>query len=159
MDRPWTLTSGVLAGADRSAFTLPSREAALGVLRAAFDRGTETGPILLTGDSGVGKTWLCRRIQAELPANWRWLALDIAPGLDPETLHGVIGHELGVDLNRERVSTPPRLAVADFLVEAVADGESWALVLDEAQNASTGAPGGGPAAGQPAGPPGGFSGS
>src|SRR5436309_2867506 len=95
MDRPTTRT-----GADsrsprivaRDPFVLPSRRPSLDACRGAI----EAGPILLTGDAGVGKTWLWRRIAAESPPSRRWLGVDLTPADGPADFYRLVGHGLGL---------------------------------------------------------------
>ncbi len=135
MDRIWASideTRNMPRRTSAEDFALPSRGEAIVALRPVLD--APAGPILLTGEPGVGKTWLCRRLQAELPPPWRWVLVDIPPAIDPTTLYHLIGHRLG--LPAASGADLARLALADFLREATADGVRWALVLDEAHNAS-----------------------
>jgi type II secretory pathway predicted ATPase ExeA len=111
---------------------LPSRGEAIVVLRLALEG--KLGPALITGEPGVGKTWLWRRLQAEMPLPWRWRGVDVPPSIDPGGLYSLIGHGLGLPPTRHEARA--RLALADFFREAAAEGARWALVLDEAQNAS-----------------------
>jgi type II secretory pathway predicted ATPase ExeA len=113
-------------------FALPSRGEAIVVLRPALEG--QLGPALITGEPGVGKTWLWRRLQAEMPWPWRWRGVDIPPSLDPGGLYSLIGHGLGLPPTRHEARA--RLALADFFREAAAEGAHWVLVLDEAHNAS-----------------------
>src|SRR5437588_12849013 len=46
-------------------FVLPSRAKALAVLLAALP--LEDGPLVLTGEAGVGKSLLCRRLPGAMP--------------------------------------------------------------------------------------------
>ncbi len=133
MDRPTTRTDADAHGlpADRfGAFLLPSR-------RPAWDAclgSLEAGPILLTGDSGVGKTWLWRRLEGHAPASWRWVGVDLTPANDPGDLYRLIGHGLG--LLGARTLGASRVDLADHLAENHADGRGLALVVEEAQNLS-----------------------
>jgi general secretion pathway protein A len=135
MDRIWAGTDGTSDTPRRTSaedFALPSRGEAIVAIRPTLD--APAGPILLTGEPGVGKTWLCRRLQAELPPPWHWVLVDMPPAVDPTTLYHLIGHCLG--LPAASGADAARLALADFLREATADGLRWALVIDEAHNAS-----------------------
>jgi general secretion pathway protein A len=111
---------------------LPSRAEALDALRSALK--AQAGPVLVTGEPGVGKTWLYRRLLAELPPPWRSVIVDVPPEVDPRTLCNLIAHRLG--LTATGPADAARLALADFLGEATADGTRWVLVIDEAHNAS-----------------------
>lgn len=135
MDRVWAGTNGASDLSRRSPsedFALPSRGEAIVAVRPAIE--AQVGPVLMTGEAGVGKTWLWRRLQSEMSPNWRWSVLDVPPVIDPAALYHLIGHGLG--LPASAVADEARLALADFLREANADGVRWALVLDEAHNGS-----------------------
>ena len=121
--------SGQAAG---PAFVLPSRAAAIAACRVALDSGA--GPVLVTGEAGVGKTWLGARLAEDRSARTLSLSLDLSPSTDPAALFRSIGHGLGLaGLDFE---ADPRLAVADELRDQAADGRRWTLILDEAQAAA-----------------------
>jgi type II secretory pathway predicted ATPase ExeA len=135
MDRIWASMDGTGDLPRRTSaedFALPSRGEAIAALRSALD--AQAGPILVTGEPGVGKTWLWRRLQAELPLPWRWAHVDVPPTIGPTTLYQLIGHRLGLPATAD--ADLSRIALANFLREALTDGVRWALVLDEAHNAS-----------------------
>jgi general secretion pathway protein A len=135
MDRIWRGTDRDGDRAQRSpgeVFTLPSRAEAVVALRSTLE--AQAGPVLVTGEPGVGKTWLCRRLEADLPPPWRWVVVDIPPAIDATAFYDLIGHSLG--LPHAGGEAPGRLALVDFLREAASDGVRVALVIDEAQNAS-----------------------
>jgi general secretion pathway protein A len=112
--------------------TLPSRTAALGALRRAVE--AQTGAVLLTGEAGVGKTWLWRQLRAEGIPPWRWACLDLTPAIDPRGFYRLVGHAIGLsDLDDPSRS---RAMLSDFLAEGSDDGAAWVLVVDEAQNVS-----------------------
>jgi general secretion pathway protein A len=137
MDRIWASmdgTGGLPRRTSAEDFALPSRGEAIVALRPALD--AQAGPILVTGEAGVGKTWLCRRLVADLPPPWRSVLVDVPPAIDPATLYNLIGHRLGLAASQGAGADQARLALANFLREAMADGVHWALVLDEAHNAS-----------------------
>ncbi len=107
---------------------LPSRRPALDDCRGALG----AGPVLLTGEAGVGKTWLWRRLEAEAPPSRRWACVDLTPSNGPAEFYRLIGREIG--LTEPGGAGPSRVEVADHLAERHADGERMALVIDEAHN-------------------------
>ena len=112
---------------------MASRRKALETLRKeASLNGSEAAPILLTGEPGTGKTWLWRRFVQELPPRWGWLSLDMTGSLDVLEFHDLVGNGLGISPS-ERLSTA-RLALARALEEEWAEGRSWVLVIENAQN-------------------------
>jgi general secretion pathway protein A len=132
-DRIWASRDATGDSSGRTSaedFALPSRGDALAALRPALE--AQTGPLLVTGEPGVGKTWLCRRLQAEMPVAWRWALVDLPPALEPSAFYPLIAHRLGLADS----GGSARLTLSDFLRETTADGTRWALVLDEAHNAS-----------------------
>ena len=130
MDRPTTRTDADARGPRpdaHEAFVLPSRRAALDLCRASIG----SGPILLTGDAGAGKTWLWHRLQAEAPASCLWLGVDLTPANGPGDFYRLLGRELGLgDPDSSRVE------IADFLADRQADGYRRSLVIEEAHNLS-----------------------
>jgi general secretion pathway protein A len=123
---------GQSRGIPSQEYVLPSRAAALAAIRAAIE--SQADPILVTGESGVGKTWLWRRVAGELPAGWRCLGIDVTPSTTPADLFHAIHYRLGLDGPVPRIGT--RLVLEDFLQERTSDGERWVLVVDEAHTAS-----------------------
>jgi general secretion pathway protein A len=115
---------------------LPSRGAVLAALTSALLK--RSGPVVLTGDAGVGKTWLCRKILGGLPASWRWLTVDLSPATGPAGLYGLILRGLGLPADGGTDPAASRGALEDVLLEAEADGQAWVLVVDEAHNGSDG---------------------
>src|SRR5438552_2681872 len=76
---------------------LPSRRQALHSLRSAVVvKGN--GPVLLTGEPGTGKSWLCRRLIDELPASWRAISIGMSEALDALDFLQLVGHGLGVQI-------------------------------------------------------------
>jgi len=133
MDRPTTRTEADARSPDldpHGAFLLPSRGPALELCRASIG----AGPILVTGDAGVGKTWLWRRLAAESPGSCRWLGVDLTPADGPADLYRLIGRELG--LTEPGASGAGRVEIADYLAERRVDGDRRALVVEEAHNVS-----------------------
>ena len=109
----------------QSLLLLPSRESACRIcLETLVDAA---GAILLTGDAGMGKTWLRRRIASEQGYPFRWLDVEIVPSDTPEQLDRKIASALGL------VRTD-RLAWQAFLEERSGEGERWVLSIDEAHN-------------------------
>ncbi len=134
MDRPTTREEADARGSQldpTEAFVLPSRRPALDL---CLDPGRiGAGPILLTGDAGVGKTWLWRRLAAEAPPR-RWLNVNLTPTNEPADLYRLISHELG--LSNPGQTAASRVDLVDDLADRQTDGERVALVIEEAQNLS-----------------------
>jgi general secretion pathway protein A len=102
--------------------------------RAVLQQGS--GPVLLTGEAGVGKTWLARRLAAEgpSPSPPRWVVVDITRSTDPAGFLRTVAHGLGLDASGHESAL--RLDLADALTEWSADGRRRALIVDEAHLAS-----------------------
>ncbi len=111
---------------------LPSRNEARAALESALAH--ENGPILLTGDAGVGKTWLHRRIRAALSTSYRWLEIDLTPSVDPLEFQRLILQGFGYDTSASLAQT--RGLLSDLLVDASSDAYRWVLVIEEAHDAS-----------------------
>ena len=110
----------------RSELVLPSRRGALAACRDALG----SGPVLLTGAAGVGKTWLGRLLAAE-DGHRRWVCVDAAPGMTAEDFLRAFAAAIGADAPPGSAGTV-RLAVREALRAAALDGATVALVLDEA---------------------------
>lgn len=132
MDRDWSRDRA------ESGPVLPSRRAALEALRRAVATGS--GPALLTGEPGAGKTWLVGRLRRESegrgPDAPRWLAVDLAPTTNPADLLRSIAVGLGLLTDGQPTAGALRLALTDCLTERSTDSRRWALVIDEAHLAT-----------------------
>ncbi|WP_168221795.1 ExeA family protein [Aquisphaera giovannonii] len=117
---------------------MPSRRRALDALTAHV-LAEGPGPALLTGEPGVGKSWLCRKMREELPPAWRTLSVAASGALDPAGLLELIADGLDPDdEGTPRGLAANRLRIARSLREEAAEGRRWLLVLEEAQDASAG---------------------
>ena len=109
----------------QSLLLLPSRESAYRIcLETLVDAA---GAILLTGDAGMGKTWLRRKISAEQGYPFRWLDVEIVPSDTPDQLDRKVASALGL-------ARTDRLAWQEFLAERSGEGERWVVSIDEAHN-------------------------
>jgi AAA domain len=136
MDRVWSATRDgrdPAVGHPSEEFALASRGDPLVRMRAAIE--ARIGPVLLTGEAGVGKTWLWRRLRSQMPGSWRWACVDLSPANNPPEFYRLIGYGLG--LSGADRSDASRLELAEFLQESSADGKQWVLVVDEAHSVST----------------------
>lgn len=135
MDRAESATWAERTGARRGRaddFLLPSRGKALVALKNALQ--SQDGPVLLTGEAGVGKTWLCRRLRAAMPSGWRWLSVDLSPAVGAPELYRLILHGLGLAACADPAEA--RTTLEDVLANGSADGERWGLIVEEGHNAS-----------------------
>jgi general secretion pathway protein A len=118
---------------DTDRFAVDSRRRALDRLRA-FLLGGPTGPVLITGEPGAGKSWLVRRVVEGLPVGWHAAGVELTSALDGLELLRLVGDGLGLAM-------PDRLGAARLMLgaglrDAAADGRNWLLIVDEAQRAS-----------------------
>jgi type II secretory pathway predicted ATPase ExeA len=109
-----------------------SRLRALERMRAAVETG-RSGAILVTGESGAGKTWLVGRLAALLPAPWRRAQIDLTSAMSALDLLHLIGHSLGVPTTKGLGQA--RALLHSVLQDESADGRRWLLVVDEAHRA------------------------
>ena len=54
-----------------------------------------SGPMLITGEPGAGKTWLAERLVDELPTGWRALSVELTSGLDALEFLRLVADALG----------------------------------------------------------------
>src|SRR5690348_11356044 len=87
-----------------------SRRRALEQLRAA-NEGSPSGPVLITGEPGAGKTWLARRFAEGLPAGRRSVEVEITSALDGLEMLRLVGDGLGLEM-------PDRLGAARLMLGA-----------------------------------------
>src|SRR5690348_9908553 len=107
---------------DDSRLAVSNRRRALELLRAAVENG-RAGPVLITGESGSGKTWLAFRLAALLPTRWRALYIEPAMAMNAVEFLRLIGHAVGVaETNRLGAA---RLVLQDILQDEATDGRRW----------------------------------
>ncbi len=109
---------------------LPSHEEAMNVVRFAV--GSGEGFVKITGEVGTGKTLLCRRLLAELPASFLTAYLP-DPMLSPLAVRKAVAQELGIPFPRGLEAHELLQYIRASLIEIHEDGRSALLVVDEAQ--------------------------
>jgi hypothetical protein len=139
MDRTGAVTRGIPGrerggGVPSAQFIPPSRAAVLAALVSGLE--SPAGPVLLTGDTGVGKSWLSRRLRDQMAAPWKWATVDLTPTLGPSGLYRLLLRSLGLSPCDMSDVAAAQVALKDALNEASADGFRWGLNVDEAQNGS-----------------------
>jgi type II secretory pathway predicted ATPase ExeA len=97
---------------------------------------TGGGPVLLSGQSGAGKSWLLRRLAAASSFSWRWAFVDLSPAVDVEGFLRLTLHALGVETAPGR--RVDRTRIDRFLNDRAIDGERWALCVEETHTAPLG---------------------
>ncbi len=126
----------VLNGSFRDDPIPASRGALLAACHSVLEQGQ--GPLLLTGEAGSGKTWICQRLQTSLPRSLQWATIEITTTAHPLDLIRRIIRTLGADpddsIPNSRVD--PREQLANILADDHRELRRWVLVIDEAQNAS-----------------------
>lgn len=115
-------------------FVLPSRQTAASLLASALE--SSEGPILLTGEPGIGKTWLRTQVAAGVVRPGRWVTVEAAGEQGPEALVRAIARAIGLDLAEAREPGAARTLLADFLAEQAADTRTWGVVVEEAHRLS-----------------------
>lgn len=109
---------------------LPAHQEALNVLLVALN-GDE-GFIKITGECGVGKTMICRKL-LNLLDSCATVAYIPNPALSQAELLSTVAEELGIPF--DDVSRPGHVLklINDRLIEVAATGRRLVLILDEAQ--------------------------
>lgn len=110
---------------EEAAPTLPSREAALAACREAIG----SGPVLITGAAGVGKTWIVHLLAEDSPL--LWLFVDAAPGMTQGDLLRSMIAALGMPVVPGPTGSA-RIALSEALAQVSADGRTAGLIFDEA---------------------------
>lgn len=121
------------AGEGSRQVIVSSRRRALATLRQAV-LDEEPCPILITGESGAGKSWLWHSLASELPGGWRSLGVDVSRALDGLDFLRLVTGGLGVAVADSPARA--RLDLAAMLRDEAADGRSWLLAIEDPQDAS-----------------------
>ncbi len=114
---------------DESRVVVESRRHVIARLRAAVLSST-SGPLLVTGEPGSGKTWVSRCVISGLPGGWRSARVALTGSLDALDFLTLAGHDLGL-ARCDRLSTA-RLCLQAALRDEHADGRNWLLVVNDA---------------------------
>jgi type II secretory pathway predicted ATPase ExeA len=114
--------------------TVSSRRRALDRLRTAI-AGGQSGPILITGEPGAGKTWLTHQLSCILPSTVVSVSVDVTRAMGALDFLQLIGHALGTPFSDSLGVARSRLNAA--LSDDAVDGKRWLLVVDEAHRAGS----------------------
>ena len=94
----------------------------------------EPATLLITGESGTGKTWLWRQLVRTLGPAWRSASVDLSQALDAHDFLRLVGHGLGLTLPDRLGDARNALGLA--LQEESHDGRTWLLIVENAHKAS-----------------------
>ncbi len=111
-------------------FDLPSHREALNVLLIALQNGE--GFIKITGNVGVGKTMLCRKLLNELQPPFVTAYIP-NPHISATALHLSIASELGISFSRETGKTRLLQLLNKHLLDNAEKLQKTVLIIDEAQ--------------------------
>lgn len=103
-------------------------------LRPALLGDDAPGVVLLTGESGSGKTRLWRALADQAPPRRRFAVVEAAPAVDPLDFLNLAADAMGID-PAERLGAI-RIALARALRAEAAEGRAWILVVENAHHAS-----------------------
>ena len=112
------------------AFSTRAHQEALNTLLVAAESGE--GFIKITGEVGTGKTLLCRRFLATLPARYVTCYLP-NPNHTPRTLLFALAEELGESLPAASDEYTLLKKINDALLHLAAEGKRVVVCVDEAQ--------------------------
>ncbi|ADN77674.1 MSHA biogenesis protein MshM [Ferrimonas balearica DSM 9799] len=107
---------------------LAPHQEALQVLHTALAAGE--GFIKVTGEVGMGKTLLCRKLLRELGERYRVAYLP-NPYLSPDEMRRAVAQELGIASGGDQQQLTS--AISERLLELAMAGQQVVLLLDEAQ--------------------------
>ncbi|MGD8379409.1 MAG: AAA family ATPase [Gammaproteobacteria bacterium] len=111
-------------------FENPSHQEALNVLLVALESGE--GFIKVTGEVGLGKTLLCRKLLNSLGDDWVTAYIP-NPHLSPVAVRLALAEELGIPLRGRQTQEQVLREITRKLIELRAEGKRTVLLLDEAQ--------------------------
>jgi len=96
--------------------------------------GSSGGVILVTGESGSGKSWLIGRLVAALGPTWRPVAITLASGIDAFGVWELIARRLGQPSSATITHAWGR--VNEALFEETAEGRKVVLLVDHLESAA-----------------------
>ena len=133
-----------VARVDRNAFSLkdlrqdgmvlPSRSSALSLLEQGI--GSEGRILLLTGEAGVGKTWLLHKMVGSMSPKLAWIWVDIGPVTSVLDFVSEIASELGCTHQPGETVSKLIQRVKLAIEESALEGRSWGLIIEEAHLAT-----------------------
>ncbi len=120
---------------NRDGLALPSRSAILASVQESVS--SDCRVILITGEAGVGKTWLLNTATRSMDLERSWLWVDTGPTTTPVELMADLAHQVGLECRSSDTVSYLMRSIRDRLEETSLDGHSWSLVVDEAHLASS----------------------
>lgn len=128
----WKLTDKPFSGAAHPRFLYYSKKHDEALVRLLYAVSESKGLMLLTGEVGTGKTFLCKLFMRELLEKGYQVAMIVNPDLEPQEFLQQVLAELGQEW-RGLSKVELWRALSDFVVENRRLGSETVLIVDEAQ--------------------------
>ncbi len=131
-ERYWKLRGKPFENDLDTGFIFYGAEMKEGLVRALYSVSSGKSLMLLTGEAGCGKTFLCQALARELASKSHLVAMVVNPADDPLELLRQIAHQLGIS-PVPRARTEILAEIHDALADASSSGARAVVIVDNAE--------------------------